>query len=59
MREMKGIEPEQTAVVAPRYVLELFTESSLESQKMRVYVDESGEGYFSQISYNGSFRHAL
>lgn len=46
LEEMGKIQPARTAVVEPRFVLRLFTGSSLQSQKIEVFVDETGEGYF-------------
>ena len=45
-QEMQKIEPARTEVVEPRFVLSLLTGSSFASQQVRVFIDESGEGYF-------------
>ena len=49
-QELQKLEPARTEVVEPRFVVSLLTGSSFESQQMRVFVDESGDGYFKQGS---------
>ncbi len=46
LKELHRINPAKTAVVEPRFAITLLTGSSLESQKMDILIDNSGEGYF-------------
>lgn len=46
LEELGRIEPPQTKEVEVRYVLSLFTGSSEASQKLEVFMDDAGDGYF-------------
>jgi hypothetical protein len=46
LKEARKIQSARAAIVEPRYVLCLLTGSSFQSQKLDLFVDPTGEGYF-------------
>lgn len=65
VREMKFIRSARTAVVEPRYRIELFTNEVEDQASLQVFVDTTGEGYFRKVPgreimfYSGNFPEVL